>query len=110
MPRMKGVLIVKSEPSEGQEDAYNEWYDNVHLPEVLAIAGFVSARRFVAEPSIGGELPEQRYVAIYEMEGDDLAAVQAGLKAAAGSFTMSGELNRRTASTLTYRLISEATG
>jgi len=31
---------------EGSEEAYNKWYDEVHLPDLKAIAGVVSARRF----------------------------------------------------------------
>ena len=29
------IQIVFSNPFEGKDDEFNEWYDNVHLPEVL---------------------------------------------------------------------------
>ncbi len=104
---MRGVLLVMSEPVDGQEDVYNDWYDRIHLPEVLEVPGFTAARRYVAEPSIGGALPPLKYLAIYEIEGDDFADVQAGLTAAARQMNISASLNRATAVTYTYQIISE---
>lgn len=79
----RGVLLVISEPvSEAKEAEYNDWYDNVHLLEVLALAGFTAARRF---RMTGEQLASQgghegviarfphKYVAVYEVEADDLA-------------------------------------
>ena len=35
---MKAVLVVLTNPAnEAAEDAYNDWYTNVHLPDVLEI-------------------------------------------------------------------------
>jgi len=40
----QGILLVLSEPvSEADDTAYNDWYDHIHLPEVLALSGFTSA-------------------------------------------------------------------
>ena len=61
---MRAVLIVMSDAVEGRDDEYNDWYDRVHLADVLALPGFVAARRYVAEPSVHGELPAQRYLAV----------------------------------------------
>lgn len=74
----KGILYVESRPVAGQEAEYNTWYDEVHLKEVIALDGFVSARRFAPADGQGP------YVAIYEMEADDLQAAVAGLGEAAG--------------------------
>ena len=54
-----GILLVLSEPVSTADDAaYNDWYDHIHLPEVLALPGFNSARRYrmseVQLPSQGG--------------------------------------------------------
>ena len=62
-------LIVFTDPVPGKEDEYNDWYNNVHLRDVVAVPGFVSAQRFKLEAAIIGELPN-RYLAIYEMETD----------------------------------------
>ena len=63
----RGVLYVESRPVSPERDAeYNAWYSNEHLRDVVAIDGFLSARRFVP---VGDAGP---YVAIYEVEFDDL--------------------------------------
>ncbi|EUA30510.1 hypothetical protein I553_4767 [Mycobacterium xenopi 4042] len=42
----KGILYVESRPSSPDRDAeYNSWYDEIHLPQLMALDGFVSARR-----------------------------------------------------------------
>ena len=44
-----GLFLVFSNPVDGKERKFNEWYDTVHTPEVLAIPGIVSAPRFDVE-------------------------------------------------------------
>ena len=95
----RGILLVLSEPvSEADDAAYNDWYDDIHLPEVLALSGFTSARRFrmseVQLPSQGGfesvssRFPN-RYVATYEVEGPDLAVAAKALTEASSGLTVS---------------------
>ena len=69
------IQIVFSNPVEGKDDEFNEWYDNVHIPELLAVPGMLSAQRYdLRDAEIyhlqDGRPPEQRYCLIYEMEGD----------------------------------------
>lgn len=65
MPR--GVLYVESRPaSPDRADEYNEWYTGTHLGDVMSLDGFLSARRFAPVDDDGP------YVAIYEIEFDDL--------------------------------------
>ena len=104
---MRAVLLVLSDAADGRDDEFNDWYDRVHLPDVLAVSGFVAARRYVAEPSVHGELPVQRYAAIYEMEGDDLDALHRALSEAAASMVISPAFDRSRTSTFTYRLLTE---
>ena len=40
------IFVVQVKAVEGREDEFNEWYDNVHIPEALAVDGFVAAHRF----------------------------------------------------------------
>ncbi|ORW96591.1 hypothetical protein AWB92_06515 [Mycobacterium sp. IEC1808] len=83
----KGIMYVESRPSSpDREQEYNTWYDEVHLPELLALDGIVSARRF---RPVDGNGP---YVAIYEIEGDDLQAVLDNMIANAGQLHMSDAL------------------
>jgi hypothetical protein len=80
MPR--GVLIVESRPASPEEAAaYHDWYDNKHVPEILQLEGFVSARRL--EP-VGGDV----FIAIYEIDGD-VEAARAALQRAQSSGTLS---------------------
>jgi hypothetical protein len=68
----KYKLIVMTQPVEGREQEYNDWYQGSHLPDLVSISGVQSAQRFrlsrtvVAEP---GPLP---YLAIYDIETDDI--------------------------------------
>ncbi len=86
------VLMVMSNPVEGREDEYNDWYDNVHLGEVLQVPGFVAARRYVAGPSARGA-STHRYLSIYEIEADSLDEALAALTAGVRSMRMSDAID-----------------
>ena len=63
-------MLVFSEPFEGKEDEYNEWYTGRHLDDICALPGFTEAQRFkLHSVSMGKSL--NRYLAIYDMESDD---------------------------------------
>ena len=53
-----------TEPAAGMEEEFNAWYDTEHLAERLAITGFRSARRWVADGAPG----EGKYLATYELD------------------------------------------
>lgn len=75
-----GVMIVESRPASPEEAAaYHDWYDNVHIPEITKVDGFVSARRL---RSLDGDT----FIVIYEIEGDVEAAKKA-LTRASGSMS-----------------------
>jgi hypothetical protein len=69
--------LVFTNPTEGHEAEFNTWYDEVHLGEVLAVPGFIGAERYRIEAAEA----EHRYLAIYEFEADDPAAVLGELPA-----------------------------
>lgn len=66
-----GVMVVGTNPVVGREDEFNEWYSTEHIPDLLAVPGIVSARRYVAldEPDAEDAEPQYRYLALYEIEG-----------------------------------------
>jgi hypothetical protein len=71
----KGVFYVESWPSRPEREAeYHSWYNEIHLPEVVALDGFVSARRLAPADGKGP------FVALYEMEADDLQAAADNLQ------------------------------
>lgn len=73
-------LVVMSNPVDGKEEAYNAWYDNVHIPELLTIPGIKSAKRF--KQKSGADT--WSYLCIYEVEGDDPEAVLAEMRRRVG--------------------------
>ncbi len=61
---MKGLLLTMTEPPAAMEEEFNAWYDSEHLPERLAIPGFISARRWVDAQAPAGT---GKYLATYEL-------------------------------------------
>ena len=69
------IQVVFSNPVPGKEDEFNQWYDNVHIPELLRVPGMLSATRYALQDAAiyhveGGAVPEHRYMCVYELEGD----------------------------------------
>ena len=60
------VLVVTMEVDEADEAEFNKWYNEQHLPERMAIPGYVSARRFKLEGD--GNYNALKYLCIWEME------------------------------------------
>lgn len=72
----KKILLVFSNPVDGEEDEYNAWYSDHHLDEILAIDGFVLAQRFrLVDGKMTRDTPDApyRYLAMYEVESIDVA-------------------------------------
>jgi hypothetical protein len=71
----KYVLKVETKCKDPQrEDEFQDWYDNIHIPDVLETKGFIKAERyelFDAGNNCG------RYMALYEIETDDYGALMA---------------------------------
>ncbi|MCB1463639.1 MAG: hypothetical protein KDJ90_14720 [Nitratireductor sp.] len=55
------ILLMMTEVAEEYDEAFNDWYDNEHIPELLALPGLVSAERY----RIVGE--GIRYLALYRL-------------------------------------------
>jgi hypothetical protein len=67
MPKKgRAIYLVYTDLADPRyEEEFNAWYDTEHLPELLALPGFLDGARYVAAK--GG--PE--YLAVYELEGLD---------------------------------------
>ncbi len=73
---MQALLVVLTDPASPEvDDEYNRWYTDEHLPDVLAVPGYVRATRYRAMDDAGPL--EQQYLALYELEVSDLAALRA---------------------------------
>lgn len=66
MPKPKGLLLVMMECALNDDDEFNAWYDNEHIPERAAVPGFLSAMRYVCRSGF------PRYLAVYDLETADV--------------------------------------
>ena len=64
------VLVVMMEVDPADDEVFNKWYNEEHLPERMSIPGYISARRFVLDPEDGQANSVMRYLCIWEMEDD----------------------------------------
>ena len=71
----KYTFLALTNPVAGREADFNEWYDKHHVPDVINVPGFISGQRFkLADSQLGGESSKAfKYLALYEIETDDIA-------------------------------------
>ncbi len=88
-------LLAFTNPVAGREEEFNRWYDDQHVPDLLAVPGFISAQRFHLSDATGQDNPGWTYLALYEIETDDPQAVMAEVRARLGTDAMvvSGSLD-----------------
>ena len=83
------LLLALNGPTSGvgDDEALNRWYEEEHLPAFKRIHGITSARRYkVTQSRVPGMTEVWPYVAAYEIETSDLAAVSTQLAAAMQEF------------------------
>ncbi|WP_068175866.1 hypothetical protein [Mycobacterium sp. UM_CSW] len=77
----KSLLFVESKPASAElVEEYHHWHDRVHVPEMLTIDGFVSARRWQTDGD--------SFVTLYEID-TDVDAARTNLRAAFAEGRMS---------------------
>lgn len=62
------IFVVKATIRSDQEQAFNDWYNNEHAPQLLQYNGAVSARRY---KRIMGE-ERWQYIAVYEFASQEV--------------------------------------
>ena len=95
MSKKKHLVLILTEPTEGREDEFNDYYENLHLKEVLETTELATAQRFRLAAQAGAECPLP-YLAVYETEADNAEAVIDNLNATRSERQQSDALNRRT--------------
>jgi hypothetical protein len=81
------TLLTFTKPVEGQEEKFDEWYETIHVPQILQLPMVASAQRFKiraigldeadrGEVSVGGSQVSHGWLAIYEVTGDPKVAVK----------------------------------
>lgn len=73
MARFTMIALTNAKP--GRDAEFVDWYDRIHLGEVLTIPGIISAQRCTAAPIAAAGEPSWRYVGFYTIEADDPAPV-----------------------------------
>jgi hypothetical protein len=83
-------LLVFTNAVKGRDEEFNDWYTNQHVPDALSVPGYAAAQRFRLADVQMGAAPDSkwRYLAIYEVETDDLKATSAESMARAGTERM----------------------
>ena len=70
--------MVKTKSTDPAREAeFNAWYDDIDIPDVLAVPGFMQARRgvhkrFVELPELNLSEDEGNYIALYDIETTDI--------------------------------------
>jgi hypothetical protein len=74
------IFIALTNPAPDKEQEFNEFYDRIHVPDVLASPGWVAAQRYrLTSEQRPDQSPPWKYLAIYEIkrpDGDILAALK----------------------------------
>jgi hypothetical protein len=70
----KMVVLAKAAP--GRVDDLAEWYDRRHIPDLLAVPGFVSAERHSVMPvKAPSGMQSWDFMLIYEIAGENPFAI-----------------------------------
>src|SRR5260370_303097 len=69
-----GLLAVWTDVDPEVEAEFNEWYDKEHVPERLAVPGFLSGLRYTAAEG------EPKYLALYELDDENVLKSDAYVK------------------------------
>jgi len=91
----KYKMVVFTNAVEGKDKEYNDWYQNTHLKQIVSIKSFVQAQRFRFQINIiPGSANPARYMAIYDIETDDINAALSAMSdhAASGRMSMSDSM------------------
>lgn len=73
----KWLLVAESNCTDpSREKEFDQWYDNVHVPDTLETPGFIRATRYEASNQAEGR---GRFLALYEVETEDIGQTMASL-------------------------------
>ena len=82
-------LIALTNAVAGRDDEFNDWHTNVHLADVLKLPGVVAAQRYRMSGTQHRPGPfDYGYMAVYEIEIDDIRTTLDELKVVSGTDRM----------------------
>ncbi len=111
--RRRQIFVALSNPSDGREAEFNDWYDRQHVPDVVSIPGFKGAERFkLAVPFLDPLGGGHRYLTVYDVDSDDINALAAQVKehARTGKTVMSDAIDMKSLTALFFEPVGEAIG
>lgn len=100
------MIVVQAHCKDAlREQEFNEWYDKVHVPDVLEIPGIVRVTRY--ENVIASE-EQPKFLTKLEIEADDIWAVTAALQESSARSEKEGRMSEllEIASGAVYRRIA----
>jgi hypothetical protein len=70
------MLVATRNLDPNHEDAFNHWYNDIDIPDVLNVPGYLRARRGVREiaDSMHPGTNERQYLALYDIETSNIDA------------------------------------
>jgi hypothetical protein len=88
MPRH--VFVVFTNCTDGHEEEYNTWYNNRHQHDVVNVPGIISCQRLaLSDSQVSLSKPSPwKYLAIYEIETEDLKSTLQTLEQRVGTSAM----------------------
>lgn len=91
----KFKVLILTEPTAGNEAEYNDYYEDLHLDEVLSTTDLLTAQRFRLA-ACAGEAPPLEYLALYDAEAESAEAVIGNLNETRSRRQQSDSLNYAT--------------
>jgi len=92
----KHMVLVLTEPTEGQSEEFDRYYEHDHIDEVLTSTGWVNGQRFKLADEAGASCPLP-YLALYEAWAEDSKSIIKTMNDTRDQRTQSKALNKRTA-------------
>jgi hypothetical protein len=104
----KHILVVLSNAQDGTDEQFNRWYTETHLGDILTLPGYAAAQRFkLSETQLAMGDPPYRYLAIYEVDAEDVASAAEALRANSGRMVIDPALDRSCTVAWFYTPITE---
>lgn len=68
-------FIVACDAIAGEDDEFNRWYDDRHIPDLMRMVAVVGVDRYeLADAQLRGRSAMPRYIAVYHLDTEDLAS------------------------------------
>jgi hypothetical protein len=94
-----GIIMTFSDPVQGADTEYDDWYQNVHLPQVCQIPGVRSGQRFrlvdIGADADAAKSSGPRNVAVYQVDADPRTVLaEIGARSRSGALDASPAIDR----------------